>query len=46
MFTMELSTEDAKHVIEVVNQGIDARLTGFTRSKFEWQDEFAKMVKR
>jgi len=38
MFTMELNTEDAKHVIEAVNQGIDSRLTGFTKSTFEWVD--------
>lgn len=34
MFTIELIASDAKHVIEAVNQGIDSRLTGFTKSIF------------
>lgn len=35
-FTMELAGEDADLMTEVVNQGIDSRLEGFTRSTFQW----------
>jgi hypothetical protein len=36
-FPMELVGDDAQAVIQCVNQGIDSRLTAFTRSTFEWR---------
>ena len=35
-FHMSLVGDDIESVVTVVNQGIDARLTGFTESSFEW----------
>lgn len=38
MFEMELAGKDDQIVmIKVVNQGIDSRLEGFTKSSFEWR---------
>lgn len=34
MFNMSLVGKDRKNGIKVVNQGIDSRLEGFTRSRF------------
>jgi hypothetical protein len=35
-FEMSLVSDDLEMVEMAVNQGIDSRLEGFTRSKFEW----------
>lgn len=32
------SSQDCKDVVTVVNQGIDSRLTGFTKSEFNWSN--------
>jgi len=29
-------SNDANNIIEIVSQGIDSRLTGFTKSEFKW----------
>ena len=34
-FEMSLVSDDLENVKQVVNMGIDSRLTGFTRSKFD-----------
>lgn len=34
-----VGSEDYDNIIQVVNQGIDARLTGFTRSEFRFQEK-------
>lgn len=44
-FTMELAGEDADLMTEVVNQGIDSRLEGFTRSTFQWHIHTMKGTK-
>ncbi len=36
MFNMQLVGEEAEIVVKVVNQGIDSRLEGFTKSTFGW----------
>lgn len=36
-----VTSEDYKNLVTVINQGIDARLTGFTKSFFQkWNDRF------
>ena len=39
MFNMSLVFDDYEHVERAVNQGIDSRLEGFTRSTFDWRIE-------
>jgi len=39
MFNMSLTYNDAEVVRNAVNQGIDSRLEGFTRSQFQWSDD-------
>ena len=40
--TLSISTyvnsQDTQMFIEIINQGIDARLTGFTKSTYYWDD--------
>lgn len=38
MFEMSLVPKDAKIMQRIVNQGIDSRLEGFTKSNFEWDE--------
>jgi len=43
MFNMSLNWSDTKIMREVINQGIDSRLEGFTRSTFVWNHNTGKM---
>jgi len=37
--SMVNGSDDCNNIIDVVNQGIDSRLTGFTNSEFKWSND-------
>ena len=43
MFNMELSWSDTKTIKRIVNQGIDSRLEGFTKSSFIFNSSSGKL---
>jgi len=43
MFDMALNYHDARIIKDIVNQGIDSRLEGFTKSTFKWSSRELKL---